>query len=1244
MATDFLLNRYRILERLGEGAMGAVWLVEDEATAARLAMKVLGQAMGDGPAAKLQLKQEFRVMTQLRHPNCCAVYDYGQLPDGAPFFTMELVPGQGLDAALPLGPEELREALVQLALALSHVHQLGYVHMDLKPENVRLRPDGVLKLMDYGLMEPAGRSGGAIRGTLGYLAPEVIKRGPVDARADLYALGAVAYELWTGQTPFVRPNPLDVLRAHVQEEPVPPGQLRPGLPEAWEGLILKLLAKDPLHRCQSASEVIRALGAEAPEGLGGSLLASPLVGREEALAALQAAVNGVAKFGKPRHVWVEGGPGLGKSRLLAEMRYLAQLEDVAVAVGAAPKSPVPFGAIAKLLGDLLPLALTHVPELLQRLASVLVKLRPELGVAPEPELDPPAREKFRLVDAVTELILAIALAKPLVLVLEDWQSADALALECFEHLLRNQGEAPLLVVVGSREVPPAQAKWAEDLTRVVVQPLDAPALWAMLSSMLGTTQLDGAFVRQVSEWSARVPRDVEGLLDHWVRQGHLRKGPEGQWLTAAPIPPEALPRGLDGLAMAKLEGLSAGALALARAAAVVGAGGRLDDVAELLAWSESHLLDAASELDRADVLRPVEGGALAFGDDRLAELLAEGSPPEERQAFQGALVAKLLEECPVPSEAPGERLALLVRHLLVRQAPVGALRHAVEHGRRRTRLFALAEARQVLEACLALVPEGDAQLRMEVLHELGEATRVPSPKEAIVWLTEAMALAEGLGDQARLGPGLTSLAKAHQLASQQEEALVVIERAAMHLQAQGASGGLARCWLTKGRLLFFRGRVEEATQAALAAAQAAEQAGEAAMRGAAYALAGYFGVAAGQPESLAQGIQSLDEALGLLEAANDKMGLLNALNLQGNARNALGEPSLAQAAFDRTWHLAKEVGSGDDEMVALINLATCALELGQAHQAKAHAKEALALATARGTAYAQHLASILGAQAALQCGQLAGARAQGEAALAGIVALNNPYVEALVRVQWVELLWALGDPGGTHEAAVQLHALMERTGNREPALRLHLVEAQLLLAQGSLGLAGERAAWALAEAQRSSVASGVVRASLCLAQVALADGAWAQAQAHLLQAQALAEGLGLAGLAAQAALLRGDLALLWGRRPVAEVAEAYERGARWARPGGLSALVAWANFGLAACEPEGPSAGALGERAQDELLGLLRGLEEAEAGAWRAQAPWARILEGDRWAWSLPKALADRQGAMWRRLSAWHPGWAWGLP
>jgi tRNA A-37 threonylcarbamoyl transferase component Bud32 len=265
---------YRVVERIGAGAMGEVFLVEHIHIGRREAIKVLRPEMARDPRLASRFRREARAINRLRHPNIIGIYDFGQLPDGRLYLTMEYASGTTLD--VPLAREGRFDVartvhlLHQLAGAIDHAHGQGVVHRDLKPSNLILADDAgktdVIKVLDFGLakvLDPRGGSDqvtllGELVGTPEYMAPERMAGGPDDPRSDLYAIGCIAYELLTGRPPFTGVRPL-VMSAHLQTPPVPPSRVVPGLPGALDRLVMELLAKVPSARPQSGRAVCAAL-------------------------------------------------------------------------------------------------------------------------------------------------------------------------------------------------------------------------------------------------------------------------------------------------------------------------------------------------------------------------------------------------------------------------------------------------------------------------------------------------------------------------------------------------------------------------------------------------------------------------------------------------------------------------------------------------------------------------------------------------------------------------------------------------------------------------------------------------------------------------------------------------------------------------------------------------------------------------------------------------------------------------
>ncbi len=269
-----LHDRWRILSELGKGGMGEVWLGEHLAQGRREAIKILKPQLATDPQFVSRFRREARAVNRLRHPNIIAVYDFGQLADGRFFLSMEYAEGESVYQTLKHDdhfdvPRALHVA-GQLAYAVHHAHSRGVVHRDLKPDNLILvGEDEMLKVLDFGVAKivaadhnesVALSSNNLVWGSPRYMAPERIRGVGNDPRSDIYAMGIMLFELVVGGPPFVG-NSNDVIRAHLSARPEPPSGWRPslGIPAELDAVVMKMIAKDPAERYQSAAEVYAAL-------------------------------------------------------------------------------------------------------------------------------------------------------------------------------------------------------------------------------------------------------------------------------------------------------------------------------------------------------------------------------------------------------------------------------------------------------------------------------------------------------------------------------------------------------------------------------------------------------------------------------------------------------------------------------------------------------------------------------------------------------------------------------------------------------------------------------------------------------------------------------------------------------------------------------------------------------------------------------------------------------------------------
>ena len=258
-------SHYRVLETLGEGGMGVVYLGEDTLLGRRVAIKFPHAA---GPSQRLL--SEARTASSLSHSGIAAVYDCGMFEE-QPYVVMELVEGENLGAILERGPLEPKRALEiagQVAAALAEAHGRGIVHRDIKPSNIQIDRRGAVKVLDFGIatsvgevraaaagdsLTVTGTVDGSVSGTPRYMSPEQARGDRTDARTDLFALGLVFWECLTGRAAFAGRTAIDTLAQVLQTDPAPPSQVSPGVPRVLDRICAKALAKNPADRYQTAA-------------------------------------------------------------------------------------------------------------------------------------------------------------------------------------------------------------------------------------------------------------------------------------------------------------------------------------------------------------------------------------------------------------------------------------------------------------------------------------------------------------------------------------------------------------------------------------------------------------------------------------------------------------------------------------------------------------------------------------------------------------------------------------------------------------------------------------------------------------------------------------------------------------------------------------------------------------------------------------------------------------------------------
>jgi serine/threonine-protein kinase len=288
LSNEILDGRYEVLKKLGEGGMSYVYLAREISTGETVAIKVLSPRLASDKSSVERLRREAGLAMRLDHPNVCRILRLGESEDGLIYLVMPFLKGELLsDREVRGGPMEIAPSvklLQQMCAGLHHAHELQIVHRDLKPENVMLvKDDGAnaehAVVMDFGLAkerraDPAIAkltATGIILGTPEFMSPEQIRGKPLDARSDIYALGIVAFEMFTGKLPFQGRNAQEMMIARLRSQPPPIRQFRADVPEVVERALIKALQTNPDDRYATALEFGEALVGTAPPASSGFL-------------------------------------------------------------------------------------------------------------------------------------------------------------------------------------------------------------------------------------------------------------------------------------------------------------------------------------------------------------------------------------------------------------------------------------------------------------------------------------------------------------------------------------------------------------------------------------------------------------------------------------------------------------------------------------------------------------------------------------------------------------------------------------------------------------------------------------------------------------------------------------------------------------------------------------------------------------------------------------------------------------
>ncbi len=668
---ELIANRYQVDRVLGRGGMAVVYMVYDLSTTQYVALKRMNDrndAIKQKKVVKL-FEREFHTLAHLSHPRVVEVYDYG-IDNTLPYYTMELLDGGDLTNLSPVDWRKACSFILDICSALSLLHSRRMVHRDLSPRNIRCSEDGLAKLIDFGAMIPMGPCKQVV-GTVSFIAPEVVNLQSIDARTDLYSLGATFYYTLTGRNAY-QARDFVQLRNRWRKRPPAPSEIVKDIPKELDNLVMSMIHLDPAIRPPNAAEVMERVSAITDTRIDEQLkvsqayLSTPtLVGREQQIARVRRRLIRVQK-GRGSALLVEGVAGVGRSRFIDACVLEGKLLGATVArVDAANKRSEEYGAVQTLVGQLIDTipeeALSAIRPRVEILGHVVPELTDRFPKQALCQLDEPSALRPMVQKSLREWILELSRGRSLVIAVDDLHNIDepsAALIAFLSHKIKSQR----MVVIASCErnihsnSENAIALLSDIGTTIALDNLTAPETEKLLGSVFGEVPNLPLVSDKLFSISKGNPRDVMQLAQHLVDKKKVRFQ-AGAWTLPERIDTGDLPSTMAQTLRDRVLGLSIEARQLAETMALRPEHSySFEDCLLLTDHNQSDkMMKSLEQLVTADVLRTDQEHYTLSQPGWVTALRSE--PNHTTDSKYHLRLAKMFETC-------GEEGFRIAQHLL----------------------------------------------------------------------------------------------------------------------------------------------------------------------------------------------------------------------------------------------------------------------------------------------------------------------------------------------------------------------------------------------------------------------------------------------------------------------------------------------------------------------------------------------------------------------------------------------------
>jgi len=877
-------------------------------------------------------------------------------------------PRGSLSPSSPPTPDAVVAAIRQLLDALGFIHDHGVVHRDLKPSNILMTPQGLLKLMDFGVARPAEfeevTSAGLVVGTYAYMSPEQAEGKDVDGRADIYAVGVLLYELLTGRPPFVGATPMELMWKHVHEPPPDPVRLRPEADAELAAVALRCLEKDPRARFADARSVLRALDGRtkrprkaAPSGdrieRPSQMFASLLSGREGETTALKGHLR-EAMAGRGTWVTISGEAGIGKSRLVADFGGYARLGGVRLLRGQCLAGGAPYegfrGVFEGIVDRFRPSMPDAVPPAVLRAAPALAAVFPvirELGVGQDFMAGgslPPQEERQRVLLAARDLVFAAVEVSPALLVVEDLHVADEATVALLSLLaaslreLAARSAAPRLLLVSTYRDDELDAPGAHALLRAQERlvstgavhrlrlgPLGRAEIVEVAASMLGAVPPDTVVERLHAE-SGGNPHFLEELLKAWGDE-RAAKG-------------TAVPPTLSAAVAQRTARLSERAREVVEVAAVLGRECEMDTLIAAAGLPEVEVLDVIEELVQRRILSEDQHYGheiVRFRQEITRQSIVDSLPLARRRSLHLAAARALDATLEASTELVGQ-------HYLAGGEPDAALRHLERAASEAAASYLNEDALRLLDLALAAQREvaGSARERFRLLMARAAVLdHLARREEERRTIEEAERLARQSGDPGLRSDSFIRWAEHYNVTAEGDAAEEMAKRALDLARERADRFREARALRELGRSHATRGDYERCFDLTEDQLTLAQELGDLPMEAAALGTMGVCQMALGD---FVVARRRLLDAADRWRRIGDRRSLASTLVSVALVDEALGRFGEALRLLSEVLRIRREIGHRHGEAQASASLVNTRRLLGDLDGARREGEAALGLA------------------------------------------------------------------------------------------------------------------------------------------------------------------------------------------------------------------------------------------------------------------------------------------------------------